>query len=197
MHVQDLEYQLLLISVAGPATMEDIQQACLVDPSQFYFWTCKVARNIQCCVHTFNCVLSYFKTCIVYWFLPQIWAFLVQLIWGDDKCRYSTNPYRWNRIAVGIASYPSAIGSHCVVVMVIVVILFSREGAQRMAKRECVASKGEWTYHLSSLYLSPRALAKVSINCASGPLIREWVGLFRVWLICARISPYSATISGG
>jgi len=34
-HVQ--EYQLLLISVAGPATVEDIQQACLVDPSQFYF----------------------------------------------------------------------------------------------------------------------------------------------------------------
>ena len=34
-HVQ--EYQLLLISVAGPATVEDVQQACLVDPSQFYF----------------------------------------------------------------------------------------------------------------------------------------------------------------
>ena len=32
-----------------------------------------------------------------------------------------------------------------------------------MAKHECVASKEEWTYHLSSLYLSQRALADVSI----------------------------------
>lgn len=77
----------------------------------------------------------------------------------------------------GIASssmYSSAIGSHCVVAMVIVVMLFSRERAQRMAKHVCVAYEGRWTYYLLSLYLSPRALAEVS-NCAGG-LFNSGVG---------------------
>ena len=72
------KYQLLLISVAGPATVEDIQQACLVDPSQFYFWNV-IDRNIQCCVPGF--IMLYLKTFIypidiIYWFSCH--KFLVQ-----------------------------------------------------------------------------------------------------------------------
>ena len=104
---------------------------------KFEHFLCKVrrCRNIQCCVPAF---IMYLKTYLKLFIdFPATNVGISCTMSEDERLCYV--PF-----ISGIASssmYSSAIGSHCVVAMVIVVMLFSREGAQRMAKHvSCMCS---------------------------------------------------------